>query len=371
MCYFQLCNIFAEKFFIHIKYPFLQTVINRKIKHCAGRKRHDKNRQMRVIGLGNALTDVLAILNSDECIQEMGLLKGGMQLIDEDKLLKIMAMFEDFDTFMASGGSTANTLSGLTRMGIETGFIGKIGHDSYGKFYRKALENHGIQTHLIEGDIASGCAMTLITPDGERTFGTYLGAAATLTAEELSPQMFNGYDLLQIEGYLVQDPHLIRRAVQLAKEAGLKISLDMASYNVIRENHDFFQELIREYIDIAFANEEEAYAYTGHEAKEAAAILSRECDIAVVKCGSHGSIIQQGDYYTEVKATKAKCIDSTGAGDLYAAGFLYALSMNLPLETAGKIGSILSGNVIEVIGTGMDDKRWDEIKLKVGEILRK
>ncbi len=104
----------AEKFFIHIKYPFLQTVINRKIKHCAGRKRHDKNRQMRVIGLGNALTDVLAILNSDECIQEMGLLKGGMQLIDEDKLLKIMAMFEDFDTFMASGGSTANTLSGLT-----------------------------------------------------------------------------------------------------------------------------------------------------------------------------------------------------------------------------------------------------------------
>ena len=157
----------------------------------------------------------------------------------------------------------------------------------------------------------------------------------------------------------------------MAKEAGLRISLDMASYNVIRENHDFFQELIREYIDIAFANEEEAYAYTGHEAKEAAAILSRECDIAVVKCGSHGSIIQQGDYYTEVKATKAKCIDSTGAGDLYAAGFLYALSMNLPLETAGKIGSILSGNVIEVIGTGMDDKRWDEIKLKVGEILRK
>lgn len=326
---------------------------------------------MRVIGLGNALTDILAILNSDECIQEMGLLKGGMQLIDEDKLLKIMAMFEDFDTFMASGGSTANTLSGLTRMGIEAGFIGKIGHDSYGRFYREALQKNGIQTHLIEGDIASGCAMTLITPDGERTFGTYLGAAATLTAEELSSRMFEGYDLLQIEGYLVQDPHLIRRAVQLAKDAGLKISLDMASYNVIRENHDFFQELIREYIDIAFANEEEAYAYTGRNAKEAVAILARECDIAVVKCGSHGSIIQQGDYYTEVAATKTKCIDSTGAGDLYAAGFLYALSMNLPLEIAGEIGSILSGNVIEVIGTNMDDARWDEIKLKVGELLRK
>ena len=128
----------------------------------------------------------------------------------------------------------------------------------------------------------------------ERTFGTYLGAAATLTAEELSPQMFNGYDLLQIEGYLVQDPHLIRRAVQLAKEAGLRISLDMASYNVIRENHDFFQELIREYIDIAFANEEEAKAFTGKEPEEALRVIAKKCSIAIVKSGQTVLISAKG-----------------------------------------------------------------------------
>ncbi len=188
-------------------------------------------------------------------------------------------------------------------MGIETGFIGKIGHDSYGKFYRKALENHGIQTHLIEGDIASGCAMTLITPDGERTFGTYLGAAATLTAEELSPQMFNGYDLLQIEGYLVQDPHLIRRAVfnWPNRKPDLKMFLDMGKYNVIRENHDFFQETdIGDISDIAFANEEEGSAYTDTKRKKRWDLI-RESDLAVSKSGSHGSIIQQGDDYTRGK----------------------------------------------------------------------
>lgn len=200
---------------------------------------------MKVLGLGNALTDVLAMLPSEECIAEIGLLKGGMQLIDEDKLLKIMSVFEDFDTVLATGGSAANAISGLTRMGLPGGFIGKTGPDSYGKFYHDDMEKNGVELHLLEGNTASGCAMTMITPDGERTFGTYLGAASALIPGELHPGMFAGYDLLHIEGYLVQDPELIRRAVELAKNAGLKISLDMASYNIVNENLEFFHELVR------------------------------------------------------------------------------------------------------------------------------
>ena len=176
MAYFQLCNIFAKK-------------ISR----------------MRIVGLGNALTDVLARLHSDECFDEMGLLKGGMQLIGEEKLLRIMSVFEGLETTLASGGSAANAVSGVARMGIESGFIGKIGRDAYGRFFREDMERNGVQTLLIEGEQASGCAMTMITPDGERTFGTFLGAAATLCAEELSAEMFEGYDILHIEGYLVQD----------------------------------------------------------------------------------------------------------------------------------------------------------------------
>ena len=117
--------------------------------------------------MGNALTDVLARLHSDECFDEMGLLKGGMQLIDEEKLLRIMSVFEGLETTLASGGSAANAVSGVARMGIESGFIGKIGRDAYGRFFREDMERNGVQTLLIEGEQASGCAMTMITPDGE------------------------------------------------------------------------------------------------------------------------------------------------------------------------------------------------------------
>lgn len=119
-----------------------------------------------------------------------------MQLIDEEKLLRIMSVFEGLETTLASGGSAANAVSGVARMGIESGFIGKIGRDAYGRFFREDMERNGVQTLLIEGEQASGCAMTMITPDGERTFGTFLGAAATLCAEELSVEMFEGYDIL-------------------------------------------------------------------------------------------------------------------------------------------------------------------------------
>ena len=198
--------------------------------------------------MGNALTDVLARLHSDECFDEMGLLKGGMQLIDEEKLLRIMSVFEGLETTLASGGSAANAVSGVARMGIESGFIGKIGRDAYGRFFREDMERNGVQTLLIEGEQASGCAMTMITPDGERTFGTFLGAAATLCAEELSAEMFEGYDILHIEGYLVQDTSLILRAVQLAKEAGLSVSFDMASYNVVKDNYAIIRDLVENYV---------------------------------------------------------------------------------------------------------------------------
>ena len=324
---------------------------------------------MRIVGLGNALTDVLARLHSDACFEAMGLLKGGMQLIDEERLLKIMAIFEGLETTLASGGSAANAVSGVTRMGVEGGFIGKIGRDAYGQFFRDDMERNGVKTSLIECDQASGCAMTLITPDGERTFGTFLGAAATLSADELDPQMFAGYDLLHIEGYLVQDEALILRAVQLAKEMGLQVSFDMASYNVVKENYAIIHTLVENYVDILFANEEEAMAYVGEGPRQAVETLARHCRIAVVKCGAHGSFVGCGDAVVEVPATPEVRIDSTGAGDLYASGFLYGLSQHCSLRMCGEIGSLLAGRVIKVIGTKMSDEIWAEIKLKVAEMI--
>ncbi|MGL5318781.1 MAG: adenosine kinase, partial [Bacteroidales bacterium] len=227
---------------------------------------------------------------------------------------------------------------------------------------------NGVHTFLSLDTITSGCAMTMITPDGERTFGTYLGAAGNLEVTDLRKEMFLGYDYLFIEGYLVQSPEFIRHAVKMAKACGCKVVLDLASYNIVNANLEFFSELLQS-TDIVFANEEEAFAYTQCEPREAARKLGQICPIAVVKIGPRGSYIAYNNEIIHSPATKAKCLDATGAGDLYAAGFLYGLSMNAPLHTCGEIGSLISGHVIECIGTKMSERVWNSIRKDVARML--
>lgn len=326
---------------------------------------------MSVLGIGNALVDVLSRIETDDYLHIMGLPKGSMQLINESELIKILGIIKQFDNYHAAGGSAANAICGLAQLGISAGFIGKVGQDFYGSSYTEDLIKNKVTPHLLEDNIASGCAMAMISPDGERTFGTYLGAAANLQAEDLTEEMFVGYDFFHIEGYLVQNPALIRRACQLAKAAGSKISLDMASYNVVESNIDFFRELITDYTDIVFANEEEAYAFTGKDPLASAEELASLCEVAVVKIGAKGSIIKRKDEMTTVNAIPANCLDTTGAGDMYASGFLFGMIHNYDLELCGNIGSLLAGKVIEVMGPKLDDEAWDKIKTEVGNLIFK
>ena len=199
----------------------------------------------KIIGLGNALVDVLATLKDDTLLDEMGLPKGSMQLIDDAKLQQINERFSQMKTHLATGGAAANTILGLACLGAGTGFIGKIGNDAYGNFFRANLQRNGIEDKLLVSDLPSGVASTFISPDGERTFGTYLGAASTLKAEDLTLDMFKGYAYLLIEGYLVQDHDMILHAIELAKEAGLQVCLDMASYNIVAGDLEFFTLLMK------------------------------------------------------------------------------------------------------------------------------
>ena len=324
----------------------------------------------KIIGLGNALVDVLATLKDDTLLDEMGLPKGSMQLIDDAKLQQINERFSQMKTHLATGGAAANTILGLACLGAGTGFIGKIGNDAYGNFFRANLQRNGIEDKLLVSDLPSGVASTFISPDGERTFGTYLGAAASLKAEDLTLEMFKGYAYLFIEGYLVQDHEMILHAIELAKEAGLQICLDMASYNIVENDLEFFSLLINKYVDIVFANEEEAKAFTGEEPEEALRVIAKKCSIAIVKVGANGSYIRKGTEEIKVSAIPVeKVLDTTGAGDYFAAGFLYGLTCGYSLEKCAKIGSILSGNVIQVIGTTISPERWDEIKLNINKVL--
>lgn len=325
----------------------------------------------KIIGLGNALVDVLATLKDDTLLDEMGLPKGSMQLIDDAKLQQINTKFSQMKTHLATGGSAGNAILGLACLGAGTGFIGKVENDNYGEFFRENLQKNKIEDKLLTSDrLPSGVASTFISPDGERTFGTYLGAAASLRAEELTLDMFKGYAYLFIEGYLVQDHEMILHAIELAKEAGLQICLDMASYNIVANDLEFFTLLINKYVDIVFANEEEAKAFTGKEPEEALRVIAKKCSIAIVKVGANGSYIRKGTEEIKVSAISVqKVVDTTGAGDYFASGFLYGLTCGYSLDKCAKIGSILSGNVIQVIGTTIPQERWDEIKLNINRIL--
>lgn len=323
----------------------------------------------KILGMGNALTDILLRIENDEVLAKLNLPKGSMQLVDGGKSKEITTLLSEICPRMATGGSASNTINGITRLGAAAGFVGKIGKDEVGEFFRNDMLNNGVVPHLLYSETPSGQCTVLVSADGERTLCTFLGAACELDAKDLTPEMFVGFDIFHIEGYLVQNHELIRTAVKMAKEAGLQVSVDLASYNVVEENLNFLNEIIRDYIDIVFANEEEARAFTGKEPEQALIHIADHCDIAVVKIGKEGSFIKSGSESVLVKPRLANCIDTTGAGDLYAAGFLYGLANGYSLDISGKIGSLVSGNVVEVLGAKMTDEVWKQIHTDIQKII--
>ena len=187
-----------------------------------------------------------------------------------------------------------------------------------------------------------------------------------------SPSTLWGHDYFHIEGYLVQNQALIRKAVELAHEAGCIISLDMASYNVVESNNAFLHDIIDRYVDIVFANETEGRAFTKLEStREILDEISTHCKIAVLKVGKDGSWVKSADEEHYIEAWPANTIDATGAGDTYAAGFLYAHSLGMPLKVCGEVGSIIAAKVVEVIGTKIDIPRWRDAKIEIRDLISK
>lgn len=325
----------------------------------------------KIIGMGNALVDVLVRIDDDSLLGKLHLPKGSMQLIQEDTLSEIRKYTSGMKIHRSTGGSAGNTVCALAALGANPGFIGKIGQDETGAFFGDTLRQRGVNALLATCDLPSGIASTFISTDGERTFGTYLGAAATLRAEDLSRKMFAGYNYLYIEGYLLQDHDLMLRAVQLAKEEGLQVCLDMASYNVVEAERDFFDQLIVKYVDIVFANESEALAYTGKTPHEALEEIASKCSIAVVKTGKEGSLVKKGTEVIQLLSCPVdNVLDTTGAGDFYAAGFMYGLTCGYSLEKCVQISTILATAVIQEVGTTLPAKKWDEIKLNIESLLQ-
>ena len=322
-----------------------------------------------ILGIGNALVDVITIVPDETCLSRFNLPKGSMTMIDASRSDEIKQAINGMNRTMASGGSAGNTIYGLAIMGVNSSFIGKVGRDEMGNFYEKDMVDAGLNPVLMRAAASpTGTAVALVTPDSERTFATHLGAATELMAQELRAEYFKRYHILYLEGYLIFNLPLVEKACRLAKENRMCVALDLASYNVVNEKLTEFNDIINNYVDIVFANEEEARAFTGLGPVEALDEISRKCTIAVVKTGADGSWIKRGAEVIKVDALKVKAVDTTGAGDLYAAGFLYGFSHGFSLDKCGLFGSVLASMVIEVVGARMPDIKWTEAKQMINTI---
>lgn len=324
----------------------------------------------KIVGIGNALTDILVNIEDDSFLKRLNVNKGGVRFIDKEEFATTNETIARMNPYYSTGGSAGNTIRALSMLGLECGFIGKAGNDRYGEFYRKDFDKLGITTHILCGDLPSGAAITFISPDGERTFIDYLGAASTLEETDLSIDMFKDSTCLYLEGYLVQNHNMIIKAAELARQAGLQICIDLANADVVKSELDFFKQLVTKYVDIVFANEEEAKAFTGKSPEKALEDISKMCSITVVKAGKKGAYIKKGCDTMHICAEKVdKVIDTTGAGDYFAAGFIYGLACGYSMEKCGKIASLLSGHIIQTIGTTLPEDTWGRIKEGINNII--
>ena len=324
----------------------------------------------KIIGIGNALTDMLVNLKSDDVLNQYGIARGSMSLVDSQLQSEVSKAVAGRPYSLSLGGSADNTIRAMAHLGSSVGFIGKVGRDTTGDFFEQALENLGIKPVIFRGENRSGKCVSLISPDGERTMLTHLGAALEMKAEEISADIFEGYDCLYVEGYLVQDHTLIESVARTAKRAGLKVAIDLASFNVVEENLDFLRRIVAEYVDIVFANEDEARVFSGEEEPiNALQYISELCELTVVKIGMKGALIKQGEQVVHVGIMKAaERVDTTGAGDFYAAGFMYGLTEGLDLRQCGTIGAVTAGKVIEVVGTTLSDEAWEDIHKYINRV---
>ncbi len=317
----------------------------------------------KILGIGNALVDVILFLENDDLLTFFSLPRGSMQLVDAEKALRVEEAARSCRKHMASGGSAANTIHGLAKLGMETTFIGTVGRDPFGEFFGNDLRDCHIKPALSLSSTTTGRAISLVSPGGERTFATYLGAAVELSANQVDANIFSENDHLHLEGYLVPNQVLVEKSLEQATRLGMTVSLDLASYNVVEANLGFLKHIIRKYKPIVFANEEEARVFTGlADPLKSLEVFAALCNTAIVKTGAKGSLVcHEGEKHT-VDAIPVNCMDTTGAGDLYASGYLYGYLNGLKPAICGRIGSLLAGKVIEEPGAKIRNEVWENIR---------
>ena len=319
------------------------------------------NRKL-IVGVGSALVDIL-IHEDDEFIAKTGADKGGMTLVDNAWIGRTLAMGSDSGTVVA-GGSACNTIVGVGKLGGRARFVGKCGKDDYGRQYENDLVKQNVEPALLRSDLPTGRVLSVITPDAQRTMFTYLGASAETRPAEITADSFANAAVVHIEGYLLFNPDLIQTSLKAAKAAGAMVSMDLASFTVVEQFIDLLNKLVIDYVDILIANEDEARAYTGQtDESRALRALAEKAKLAVLKIGPRGSYVScSGETIRVQPLGDGTALDTTGAGDLWAAGFLFGLVQGYPLEICGQLGSACGWEVCQVTGARIPEEGWLRIR---------
>lgn len=311
-------------------------------------------KKYQVVGIGNAIVDVLT-RTEDTFLDHMGIQKGIMQLVERDRAEVLYgAMSERVE---APGGSVANTLAGIGNLGLRTAFIGRVHDDALGRFYAEEMEKDGtdfVNPPVAGGELPTSRSMIFVSPDGERSMNTYLGISAELGPEDVSEDVASQSEIIFLEGYLFdkdKGKEAFLRAARSCRAAGGKAGIAISDPFCVERHRDDFLKLIAEEMDFVIGNEEEIRSLYQDESLEAdLARVAEVCSLVVCTRSGDGVTIIKDGVRTDISVTKVVPVDATGAGDQFAAGFLYGLATGTDMETAGRMGCVAAGEVISHMG---------------------
>lgn len=322
----------------------------------------ENNQRKMIVGIGSALVDILT--HQDEAfLLEAGAVKGAMKLVEKQFIDQtIFKMLKE--PSIVSGGSACNTIVGVGRLGGRARFIGKRGDDDMGMLFEAELIKSNVEPMLFTSPSPTGRVLSIITPDAQRSMLTYLGASSEILPYELDSTCFADAAVVHVEGYLLFNPDLITRSLEAAKNARAIVSLDLASFTIVEESKPLLEKLIRDFVDILIANEDEAKAFTGYsDEMDAVKALSENAEIAVLKVGKRGSFISNNGDIIDIQPKGAgEAVDTTGAGDLWASGFLFGFVNGYAIDKCGELASSCGYEVCQVIGANIPEHGWDRIR---------
>lgn len=328
-------------------------------------EKKQNNQSYDVVGLGSPLLDIIVQVDEDTLV-DLDFKKGGMHLVSHEQSKEILEGLSEKEKKIAPGGSTANTLAGLSALGNDVAFFGLVGDDTHGTLYREGTDHDGVDAQLSEHkDLATGHTITFITPDQERTFATHLGAAAHFQQEHVPADVIRKSKVLHIEAYQLEDERTrdaLLYAMDIAKKSGVAITIDLSDPGLIERNLELFKKIVHKYINIVFVNEDEAYVFTGKKEEQALEEIVTSCDTVIVKLGERGSLIKSGDTIYRIAAHKIEAMNTNGAGDMYAAGILHGMIHKLPFEESGKIASHTAALAVGSEGARIDQKHLKALK---------